>query len=175
MKPKQHINTCMHACMHTRTHTHTHMPSIHTQRTHTHHTAYTHATHTHTTHNYSLSHCLPSLYTYTGTPTINGPPQFSLDTVPTASIPVFTLTCVSTGGPATTVTWTRDGVGVAGVTSQTVISMATVTYNNTLTVTGRLLGNYECTVTNDRGTAVNSLMLEGESMQNSRLCNSTQY
>ena len=64
---------------------------------------------------------------------------------------MFTLTCVSTGGPATTVTWTRDGVVATGVPSQTVVDQETSTYNNILTVTGRLPGMYNCRVENDRG------------------------
>ena len=82
---------------------------------------------------------------------IANPLEFSLTSAVTADPPVFILTCVSTGGPATTVTWTRDGAAVTGVTSQTVIDMMTATYNNTLTVTGRLPGMYNCRVENDRG------------------------
>ena len=82
---------------------------------------------------------------------IANPLEFSLTSAVTADPPVFILTCVSTGGPATTVTWTRDGAAVTGVTSQTVIDMMTATYNNTLTVTGRLPGMYNCGVENDRG------------------------
>ena len=93
--------------------------------------------------------------------TITDPVQFSLKTTFTADPPVFTLTCVSTGGPTTTVTWTRDGAAATGVTSQTVTSSLTATYVNTLTVTGRLPGNYQCSVTNDRSTAVRALTVQG--------------
>ena len=64
---------------------------------------------------------------------------------------MFTLTCVSTGGLASTVTWTRDGAAATGVTSQTVVDQVTNTYNNTLTVTGRLPGVYNCRVENGGG------------------------
>ena len=62
---------------------------------------------------------------------------------------IFDLTCISTGGPATTVTWTRDSVTV---TEGTVTHYNTFThmYANTLTVTGRLPGLYTCTVANCR-------------------------
>ena len=84
-------------------------------------------------------------------------------TAPTADHdpPVFKLTCISTGGPATTVTWTRDGAPATGVTSQTVVDQQTAIYHNTLTVTGRLPGNYQCNVNNARTTqpATASLMV----------------
>ena len=87
--------------------------------------------------------------------------RFSLTSALTADPPVFTLTCVSTGGPATTVTWTRNGAAATGVTSQTVTGMLTATYVNTLTVTGRLPGNYQCSVTNGRSTAVHAMRVKG--------------
>ena len=61
----------------------------------------------------------------------------------------FDLTCISAGGPATTVTWTRDSVTV---TEGTVTHYDTSTheYAHTLTVTGRQEGLYTCTVSNDR-------------------------
>ena len=63
--------------------------------------------------------------------------------------PQFTLTCISTGGPATTVTWTRDSVTVTeGITESALDDPVTAQYTHTLTVTGRLGGLYTCTVTN---------------------------
>ena len=101
---------------------------------------------------------------FSGVVVITGPLQFSLQTTPTADPPVFTLTCVSTGGPATTVNWTRDGAAATGVTSQTVTNMMAATYNNTLTVTGREPGNYLCSVANNRTAlpATASLTVAGE-------------
>ena len=81
---------------------------------------------------------------------IDGQLVFSLISALTADPPVFTLTCVSTGGPATTVTWTQDGAVATGITSQTVTSTLTATYVNTLTVTGREPGSYTCSVANAR-------------------------
>ena len=77
---------------------------------------------------------------------------------------MFTLTCVSTGGPATTVTWTRDGAAATGDTSQTVVDQEAITYNNTLTVTGRLPGNYTCSVASNETAqpATASLTVAGE-------------
>ena len=62
--------------------------------------------------------------------------------------PQFTLTSISTGGPATTVTWTRDSEMLTG---STVLNDAeTAQYTHTLSVTGRLGGLYTCTVANDK-------------------------
>ena len=83
---------------------------------------------------------------------VTSPLQFSL----TADPPVFTLTCVSTGGPATTVTWTRDGNNVlydaTHELTQTVTDQLNIVYSNVLTVTGSESGNYTCSVTNARTT-----------------------
>ena len=64
--------------------------------------------------------------------------------------PQFTLTCVSTGGPATTVTWTRDSDTVSEGTETVLDDPKTAQYTHTLTVTGRLGGLYTCTVANDK-------------------------
>ena len=63
--------------------------------------------------------------------------------------PQFTLTCISTGGPATTVTWTRDSETAVGTQRSAVVDGVTAQYNHTLTVTGRLPGVYTCTVDNE--------------------------
>ena len=60
----------------------------------------------------------------------------------------FTLTCISTGGPATTVTWTRDSVTVSGVSYTVLDDRVTAQYTHTLTITGRKEGMYKCSVTN---------------------------
>ena len=61
----------------------------------------------------------------------------------------FTLTCISTGGPATTVTWARDNVTITEGTV-THYDVDNGSYANILTVTERLGGLYTCTVANDR-------------------------
>ena len=87
---------------------------------------------------------------------VNSPLQFSLTSVliTTTDPPVLTLTCVSTGGPAMTVTWTLDGTAVSydanHMLTQTVTNELSITYTNVLTVTGREPGSYQCNVTNDR-------------------------
>ena len=82
-----------------------------------------------------------------------------------SSSPVkFNLTCISTGGPATSVTWTRDEVNViydsAHVLTQIVENTITAQYSNILTVTGVEGGRYRCIVSNVRG-AVMSPVLSG--------------
>ena len=64
----------------------------------------------------------------------------------------FTLTCISTGGPATTVTWTRNSVNVTERNETVLDNHTTSQYTHTLTVTGRLGGDYTCTVANNRPT-----------------------
>ena len=64
--------------------------------------------------------------------------------------PQFTLTCISTGGPATTVTWTRDSVTVSTGTETMLDDPVTAQYTHTLNVTGRLTGLYTCTVANNK-------------------------
>ena len=68
--------------------------------------------------------------------------------------PQFILTCISTGVPATTVTWTRDSEMLTG---STVLNDATTAqYTHTLTVTGRLGGLYTCTVSNNKPSSMSS-------------------
>ena len=62
---------------------------------------------------------------------------------------IFILTCISTGGPATTVTWTRDSVTVTEG-AETHYNTSIHEYTNSLTVMERLEGLYTCTVDNCR-------------------------
>ena len=75
---------------------------------------------------------------------------FTVDSDLNGASPQFTLTCISTGGPATTVTWTRDSDTVTEGTETVLDDRVTAQYNHTLTVTGRLGGLYTCTVANDK-------------------------
>ena len=100
-----------------------------------------------------------------GQVTIPGDITFHLDTDQTTDPPVFTLTCTSTGGPATTVSWRRDGTLLTesssySTTSQMLLDTETATYNQTLTVTGRLVGQYQCSVSNIRTPSGSSRGLE---------------
>ena len=62
----------------------------------------------------------------------------------------FTLTCVSTGGPATTVTWTRNSEAAEGDEVTVLDDTVTAQYTHTLTVTGKLGGLYQCNVSNNK-------------------------
>ena len=76
--------------------------------------------------------------------------------------PQFTLTCISTGGPATTVTWTRDYGEVVGDTNTVLNNRVTARYTHTLTATGRLGGLYTCTVANNKpSTASANITVQG--------------
>ena len=70
--------------------------------------------------------------------------------------PQFTLTCISTGGPATTVTWTRDSTTVTEGTETVLDDPVTAQYTHTLTVTGRLGGLYTCTVSNNKPSSASA-------------------
>ena len=73
---------------------------------------------------------------------------------------MLALTCTSTGFPATTVTWTKDGdtLTVDGTTysmTQTVTDRLTSTYENVLSISSdatSIVGDYTCTVSNALGS-----------------------
>ena len=74
---------------------------------------------------------------------------------------MFRLTCISTGGPATYITWTRDSVTITEGTV-TYYDTDDGSYANILTVTERLEGLYTCTVANDRpSTASATITVQG--------------
>ena len=60
----------------------------------------------------------------------------------------MTLTCISTGGPATTVTWTRDSITVTEGTETVLNNATTAQYTHTLNVTTG--GEYTCNVSNNK-------------------------
>ena len=71
------------------------------------------------------------------------------------------LTCISTGGPATTVTWTRDSTVTVTEETETVLDdPETAQYTHTLTVT--IGGNYTCSVANNMPfSSSESFLVEG--------------
>ena len=95
-----------------------------------------------------LSYCV--LVLLSGDITISGGMTFTVDSDLNGASPQFTLTCISTGGPATIATWTRDSVTVTEGTETVLDNRTTSQYTHTLTVTGRLGGLYTCTVANNK-------------------------
>ena len=82
-----------------------------------------------------------------------------------------TLTCTSTGGPATTVTWSRDGVVITlNATyqqTQTIVDTVEGTYETVLTIDtsvswSNIVGTYNCTVENARGESSGTVVVSGE-------------
>ena len=73
--------------------------------------------------------------------------------------PQFTLTCISTGGPATTVTWTRDSITVTEGTETVLNNAVTAQYTHTLNVTAT--GEYTCTVANTAFSSSATITVEG--------------
>ena len=68
-----------------------------------------------------------------------------------------TLTCISTGGPATTVTWTRDSVTITEGTETVLNDSVTAQYTHTLTVTSG--GLYTCTVANNKPSTASATII----------------
>ena len=82
-----------------------------------------------------------------------------------------TLTCTSTGGPATTVTWRRDRVVITlnATHQQTkrLVDAVNGTYQTVLAVDpsvdwSDIVGTYNCTVENDRGVSSETVVVTGE-------------
>ena len=82
-----------------------------------------------------------------------------------------TLNCTSTGGPATNVTWSRDGVVIALNTThqqtKRVVDPVNGTYQTVLTIDpsvgwSDIVGTYNCTVQNDRGESSETVIVTGE-------------
>ena len=103
-----------------------------------------------------------SLYIHVGSPSI---------TSLTYNVQSRTLTCTATGGPATTVTWTRDGVVIIlnATYQQTkrVVDPVNGTYQTVLTIDSSLdqssiVGTYNCTVENNRGNSSETVVVPGE-------------
>ena len=97
---------------------------------------------------------LISLISTLGTIAISGDVTYDSDQL--------TLACISTGGPATTVSWTRDSTTVITEGNETVLNdPETAQYTHTLTVTTG--GEYTCTVANNKPSSdtSNSITVTG--------------
>ena len=113
---------------------------------------------------------------HTGSPSISGDISYSrVDQ---------TLTCTSTGGPATTVVWRQNCVVIQKhdsnyIQSQTVGNTQTATYNNTLNIVGANAmvsdGVYTCSVSNSRGSASSSVGIGSKLIKEYTMSNYTFY
>ena len=83
---------------------------------------------------------------------------FTLTVDTDGTSPQFTLTCISTGGPATTVIWTRDTTPVTEGNETVLVNPITAEYVHTLTVTGDIKGRYTCTVANNKPSNASATM-----------------
>ena len=102
------------------------------------------------------------LYVYAGSPVVT---RLTFDVQSRA------LTCTSTGGPATNVTWRRDGVVItlSATHQQTkrVVDAVSGTYQTVLTINSSvewssIVGTYNCTVVNVRGQSSETMVLPGK-------------
>ena len=79
-----------------------------------------------------------------------------------------TLTCTSTGGPATTVTWKRNGVEITlnATYQQTnrIVDTVRGTYQTVLTIyqPADFTGTYDCMVENTREKSSETVVVPGE-------------
>ena len=82
-----------------------------------------------------------------------------------------TLTCTSTGGPATTVTWKKDGAVITlndtYQQTQRVVDRVEGTYQTVLTINQSVCqndigGTYNCTVGNTRGESSMKMTVSGK-------------
>ena len=77
------------------------------------------------------------------------------------------MRCVSTGSPATTVSWMKDGLLIDDITgytlTQTVTDRVNSTYSNVLRVSeGDPGSTYTCTVSNELGNSTRDVVPVGE-------------
>ena len=106
--------------------------------------------------------CIPCLiivcisHVFSGDITISGGMTLAVDSDLNGASPQFTITCISTGGPATTVTWNRGSDTVTKGNKTVLDDRVTAQYTHTLTVTGRLGGLYTCTVANNKPSEAES-------------------
>ena len=87
---------------------------------------------------------------------------FSLLSKTTEEIPQFTVSCVSIGGPATTVTWSRGSENLDDITETLLENATTAQYTHTLTVTGGQEGVYTCSVANTISNDSGQLSVSGK-------------
>ena len=85
----------------------------------------------------------------------------------------LSLTCTSSGGPATTVSWKKIGINITESTypqTQMIVSTENATYKSMLHIPDNSIENYnatyECLVSNSRGSNSSRITLEGKCTPN---------
>ena len=99
-----------------------------------------------------------------GAISISGGVTLTVDSDLNGASPQFTLTCISTGGPATTVTWTRDSVTVTEGTETVLDDPVNAQYTHTLTVISAVMVGevYMCAVANSKPSVASaSITVQG--------------
>ena len=81
------------------------------------------------------------------------------------------MTCTTSGGPATDVTWFKDNEKISMTScgdlyeySQVITNTTSATYENRLRIvdkSSKVAGTYTCEVTNSRGNTKESLCIQG--------------
>ena len=99
---------------------------------------------------------------YTGHLILSGNMSFTLNTTDNS----FTLTCISTGGPATTVTWTRYSTIVTEGTETVLNDPVTANYTHTLLVSDRRIGLYTCIIANEVSNISAKFNVQGKTKHN---------
>ena len=81
------------------------------------------------------------------------------------SVPLLTITCISEGGPATSIIWTRDSQEIFGQTVTIFNDTERAQYIHTLTQIGRLGGNYKCNISNNKPSSDSAnLYVQGKTL-----------
>ena len=102
------------------------------------------------------------VYTLSGDITISDGMTFILVSDLKKDGPQFTVTCISTGGPATTVTWTRHSVTVSEGNMTALNQPETAQYTHILTVSGRPGGLYQYILANNKPSSASAqLAIQG--------------
>lgn len=86
---------------------------------------------------------------------ISNPIQFQLLTI---EPPEFSLVCNSNGGPVTTISWTLNGSAAPGRSFGGSVTPLSGAASNIWRVTGRHMGEYQCSVSNVRGNASSQIL-----------------
>ena len=97
-------------------------------------------------------------------------PSFSLLTNLATHPSHFTITCPSSSTPPLSTVWSRDSTplmlgGGQFEASRVLVNASASHYDNVLSVSGDLVGEYKCVVSNDNGSNEASFTVRGQSLK----------